>query len=324
MKVDGIWVVKEEKIEVRPVELAEPKYNEIQIETKACGVCAWDSYLYRGMSAPGPIPYVIGHEGVGIVRQVGGGVTRFKVGDTVFCSSGGNEMMVEVFNQREDCAAKIPDGVTDYAAWVIEPTVCVVNLLYKTGIEPGDEVAVVGAGYMGLLTLQGLMRGSCAGSVTVFEIRPDRLALAKQLNPTYALDPNSAEGQAHIEKIRAKGGADIVIDFAASDSGFELSKQLVRYNAGKLTLGSWHRHEMRFDGTDWHMSGVHVLNLSPMSNRHYTDMIPRTGALVERGVYTPGDLVSHTVHFRDVEAVNALFRKSIDKSDNYMKGVITF
>lgn len=325
MKVDGIWVVEEEKIEVRPVECPdEPKFNEIQIETKACGVCAWDSYLYRGMSAPGPIPYVIGHEAAGIVRKVGAGVTQFKPGDKVFCSSGGNEMMVQVFNQREDCAVKIPDEVTDFAAWVVEPTVCVVNLLYKTNIEPGDDVVLVGAGYMGLLTLQGLMRGSCAGTVTVFETRADRLEMAKKLNPTHAFDPNSEEGQAHIEKIRKAGGADIVIDFAASDSGYALALKLVRFNAGKLTLGSWHRHEMPFNGTDWHMSGLNVLNLSPMANRHYTDMNPRAGKLVERGVYTPGELVSHKAHYSDVEAVDALLRKSIDKSDGYMKGVITF
>jgi threonine dehydrogenase-like Zn-dependent dehydrogenase len=72
------------------------------------------------------------------------------------------------------------------------------------------------------------------------------------------------------------------------------------------------------------MSGLNVLNLSPMSNRHYTDMLPRTAALVNRGVYTPGELVSHMVRYTDVKAVNALLLKSIDKSDGYMKGVITF
>lgn len=324
MQTKAIWVVGDRKIEVRPVEVNAPKYDEVQVETKACGVCAWDSYLFRGMDAPSDFPYVIGHEAVGIVTAVGEGVKGFKPGDKVFCASGGNAMMCQLFNQHYSCLCKIPDDVTDYAAWVVEPTVCVVNLLHKTEIWPGDDVVVVGAGYMGLLTLQGLCRGSSAGTITVFEIREDRLAMAKKLNPTYAFDPNSEEGKAHIEKIKAKGGADVVIDFAASDSGFALAKELVRYNAGTLTLGTWHRHQMSFNGTDWHMSGVKVLNLSPMSNRHYSDMIPRTGALVERGVYTPGELVSHVAHFEDMEAVHALFNKSIDKSDNYMKGVITF
>ena len=324
MKSNAVWVVAEKKIEIRPVEIKAPKYDEVQIETKACGVCAWDSYLYRGLSAPGPIPYVIGHEAVGIVREVGEGVKGFKPGDKVLCSSGGNEMMQEYFNQHYSCIAKIPDDVTDYAAWVLEPTTCVVNLLKLTQLEPGDSVALVGAGYMGLLTLQGLTRGSCAGDITVFEIRGDRRALAEKLCPGHVYDPNSEEGKAKIEEIIKNGGVDVVIDFAASDSGFDLALKLRRYNAGKLVLGTWHRHEKTFDGTNWHMSGLNVLNLSPMSNRHYTDMIPRTAALVRRGVYTPGELVSHVAHYADVEAVNALFNKSIDKSDGYMKGVITF
>jgi Zn-dependent alcohol dehydrogenase len=56
MKVDALWVVEPYKVEVRPVEVDEPGFGEVQIETKAVGVCAWDSYLYRCMSAPGPAP----------------------------------------------------------------------------------------------------------------------------------------------------------------------------------------------------------------------------------------------------------------------------
>ncbi len=324
MKSNAVWVVAEKKIEIRPVECGSPKYDEVQIETKACGVCAWDSYLYRGMSAPGPIPYVIGHEAVGIVREVGEGVKGFKPGDKVFCSSGGNAMMQQFFNQHYSCIAKIPEDVTDYASWVLEPTTCVVNLLKLSQLEPGDSVALVGAGYMGLLTLQGLTRGSCAGDITVFEIRKGRIALAEKLCPGHVYDPDSEEGKSKIDQMIKNGGVDVVIDFAASDSGYDLALKLRRYNAGKLVLGTWHRHEKTFDGTNWHMSGLNVLNLSPMSNRHYTDMIPRTAALVRRGVYTPGELVSHVAHYEDVEAVNALFQKSIDKSDCYMKGVILF
>jgi L-iditol 2-dehydrogenase len=76
MKSDAIWVVEPFKIEVRPVDVAEPAYDEVQIETKACGVWAWDSYLYQCISAPGPAPYVIGHEAVGIVHKVGAGVSN--------------------------------------------------------------------------------------------------------------------------------------------------------------------------------------------------------------------------------------------------------
>jgi len=320
----GIWITGDGVAELRPVPLARMGPYDLLIETKACGVCAWDAKLYHGQSAPGSFPYVIGHEGVGIVRETGALVTKFKAGDKVFCSSGGNEMMVQYFMQNENCAAKIPDDTVDYGAMVLEPTVCVVNLLEKAGIRPGDHVALVGAGYMGLITLQGLVRGSWAGKISTFEIVPERLELARQLSPKNTYDPYSKEGEAYIKQLEAEGGVDVVIEFASTDSGFELANRLIRKTGGTLVLGSWHRDKVTFDGTLWHMSGVNVLNLSPMSNRHYTDLIPRTGVLAERGIYTPGDYLTHTARFDDIKEVNRVLDISGTKADGYIKGAILF
>ena len=324
LKNEGIWITADGVAEVRPVPLAEVGPFDVLIETKACGVCAWDAKLYHGVSAPGPMPYVIGHEGVGIIREVGSHVHHLKVSDKVFCSSGGNEMMTQYFVQNASCCAKIDPDTEDYGAAVLEPTVCVVNLLEKAGIRPGDHVALVGAGYMGLLTLQGLVRGSWAGKISTFEIRPERLELAKKLSPRNTCDPYSKEGAAYVEQLEKEGGVDVVIEFAGSDSGFELANRLIRKTGGNLVLGSWHRDKVTFDGTLWHMSGVNVLNLSPMSNRHYTDLIPRTAVLHERGVYTPGDYLTHTARFDDPEGLNRVLRISGTKEDGYIKGAILF
>lgn len=321
---EGIWITADAVAEVRPVPVGEVGPYDLLIQTKACGVCAWDAKLYHGISAPGQFPYVIGHEGVGIVLETGRLVKGFKPGDKVFCSSGGNQMMCQYFVQDASCCAKLPEDTEDYGAAVLEPTVCVVNLLEKAGIRPGDHVALVGAGYMGLLTLQGLVRGSWAGKISTFEIRPERLELAKKLSPQNTYDPYSAEGQAYIRQLRDGGGVDVVIDFAASESGFVLANELIRKTGGNLVIGTWHRDKVTFDGTLWHMSGVNVLNLSPMSNRHYTDLIPRTAALYERGVYTPGDYLTHTAHYSDIQAVNRVLKISGTKEDGYIKGAILF
>ncbi|MHC1785727.1 MAG: zinc-binding dehydrogenase [Christensenellales bacterium] len=324
MNNKGVWIVADGKAEVRDVPLGEVGPYDLLIETRACGVCAWDAKLFHGVSAPGAFPYVIGHEGVGIVRQVGSLVRGYAEGDKVFCASGGNQMMVQYFVQNAACCAKLPADTENYGAAVLEPTVCVVNLLEKAGIRPGDHVALVGAGYMGLLTLQGLVRGSWAGRISTFEVRPERLALARKLSPQNSYDPYSQEGARYVEQLKREGGVDVVIEFSASDSGFTLANELIRKTGGTLVIGSWHRDMVTFNGTSWHMSGVSVLNLSPMSNRNYMDLIPRTALLHERGVYQPGDYLTHTARFDDEEALNHVLRISGTKEDGYIKGAILF
>lgn len=319
MKADALWVVEPNHIEVRSHDVKKPKHDEITFKTKVGGVCCWDSNLYQGLSALQPLPYVIGHESAGVVTEVGEGVSNIKPGDNVFCASGSNEMMSEFVTVKADCVAKLPDSTTDWVSAVVEPTCCVVNVLYKTHIEPGDHVVLIGAGYMGTLALQGLTGGSQAGRITVFEVREDRIKMAKAYHED-VYDPYSEEGKQIINDITAAGGADVVIEFSADKSGFILANKLYKM-AGKLVIGSWHRDVMEFDGTDWHLSGLTVLNLSPMSNAHYTEIIPRTYELIKRGIYNPGKLVTHVGHFRSCQEV---FDRSVDKKDNYMKGVILF
>jgi threonine dehydrogenase-like Zn-dependent dehydrogenase len=320
MKADALWVVEPNKIEIRPLEVAEPNFDEVLYKSKACGLCCWDSYLYQGISAPGPIPYAIGHEGVGVIEKVGSDVKNLKPGDKIFCAGGSNEMMATYVTVKADRVVKLPDNTKDWVAAVTEPTTCVVNLLFQTHIEPGDHVVLIGAGYMGSLSLMGLTRGSQAGRITVFEIREDRRKMAETYHPDEVLDPESAKGKKVIDEIIAKGGADVVIEFSAAQSGFELANKLFKMG-GKLVIGSWHRKMMEFDGTRWHLGGVTVYNLSPMANPHFAEILPRTYELIKKGVYEPGKLVTHVASYKNCTDV---FLRSIDKKDNYMKGVILF
>ena len=186
MICDALWVVDYKKLEIRTLEIPEPKANEVQIETRACGVCCWDAYQYQGQSGPGPYPYVIGHEAVGIVRETGEMVTRFKAGDRVWCAGGSIMEMAQYFNIEEGAVSRIPEEVGDddyktFVSYVCEPAVTVQNVLnwaWRDG-KAGDHVALIGAGYMGQLTLMGLQVYPW-GRLTVFEPNPVRLEMAKK------------------------------------------------------------------------------------------------------------------------------------------------
>lgn len=323
MKARGVFVVDYMKMEIREYDVPNPGHGQVRVKTMACGLCCWDSWLYRGVNAPGPYPYLIGHEGAGIVDMVGEGVKNLKVGDKVFCAGGGDPMMGEYFNTSEASLVKLPDDITDWPSVVYEPTVCAVNVLNQAEIKAGDHVVLVGAGYMGQLTLMGLTRASQAGRITVFELREDRRKMAESYGPTAVYDPESEEGKAAIAAIKAEGGADIVIDFGASDSGFHLADSMTK-QAGKLVIGSFHRGDVTFNGTKWHLGGLRVLNTSPMFDAHYLELLLRAYALIKRGVYEPEKLVTHTAHIDDMDALETMFLRSIDKQDDYTKGVVLF
>ena len=70
-------------LEVVELELEGPRAFEVLVEIKASGICHTDAYTLDGLDSEGLFPSVLGHEGAGIVREVGPGVTSVKVGDHV-------------------------------------------------------------------------------------------------------------------------------------------------------------------------------------------------------------------------------------------------
>ena len=304
MLAKGVFVEDYMKLGIREVEVREPKAGEVMLKVMACGLCCWDSWLVRGVNAPGPYPYIIGHEPAGIVYKVGEGVTDFKVGDKVSCMSGSNADMCEYTIVSEKSLAKLPDDITNWEDVVYEPTACVTNLLNITDVHMGDTVVLVGAGYMGQLTLQALTRASQAGRVVVFELREDRRKAAAEYGAE-VYDPESEEGKKVIAEIQAAGGADVCIDFGASDSGFHLADSMTKM-AGKLIIGTFHRGDVTFNGTKWHLGGLYVYNLAPMSNPHFKEIVPRTYSLIKKGVFEPAKFVTHTAYYEDMDAMQEI------------------
>src|SRR6201997_5509439 len=68
---------------IETIELTGPKPGEVLVEIKATGVCHTDAYTLSGLDSEGKFPAILGHEGAGIVREIGAGVSSVKVGDHV-------------------------------------------------------------------------------------------------------------------------------------------------------------------------------------------------------------------------------------------------
>src|SRR5439155_3075927 len=70
-------------LEIVEVDLDGPKHGEVLVEIMATGICHTDAYTLDGFDSEGIFPSILGHEGAGVVREVGAGVTSVKEGDHV-------------------------------------------------------------------------------------------------------------------------------------------------------------------------------------------------------------------------------------------------
>lgn len=201
-----------------------PRGGQIRLKVEACGVCHGDDVAIQGHWPGVSYPRVPGHEVIGIVDQVGDGVTAWKVGQRVGVgwSGGGQDVTgitvdggyAEYAVAAAGAAIAIPDGVAPVeAAPLMCAGVTTFSALRASKARMGDVVAVQGIGGLGHLALQ---YARAAGFRTVAISRgPQKEALARELGAHAYID---AAKQDLGKELQAMGGAKVVLATAPSAS----------------------------------------------------------------------------------------------------------
>lgn len=325
MKTLSLWYVAKERVELREVEIPEPARDEVLVEIEACGVCTWDLFIFSGgFQNDKPYPFYFGHEGIGRVLRAGADVRRLREGDRVALRESleigklGSGHMARHAVLPASMLITLPPGVRPAQQWLVEPVACCVNALDRAQVRAGERVALVGAGFMGSILLQGLLR-TPASTVEVFDVKPEHLSLARSLG-------GSREPATHDPRVLGNPDPsldrsfDLVIETAAAESGFHLANRLVK-KGGRLVIFSWHHQAFPVDLGYWHVNGITVLNVSPAAHAHFDDCFLQSIALIEAGVIDVGRLVTHCAR---PEAAQAIFETGLSKRDGYLKGVIAW
>jgi alcohol dehydrogenase, propanol-preferring len=240
-------------LDIREVPVPQVGPGQVLIRVRASGVCHTDLHAAMGdwPVKPNP-PFIPGHEGVGEVAAVGGGVTHLKEGDRVgapwlhtacgHCEHcvGGWETLCESQQNtgysvdggyaefvRADAnyVGRLPDGL-DFgnAAPVLCAGVTVYKGLKETEARPGQWVAVSGIGGLGHMAVQ--YAKAMGLHVAAVDIHDDKLALAKELGADLTL--NAAEVDVADEMQRLVGGAHGVLVTAVSNAAFGQAVGMLR------------------------------------------------------------------------------------------------
>ncbi len=197
--------------------------NEVLINVKACSICGGDMHLYRGKHPLASLPAAIGHELAGEVIKKGSGVSKVNLGDRVvvepvitcghcfFCRRGqyhlcqniayqysaGQGGFTPYFITAEKWVHQLPDSLSYEEGALIEPLAVAVHAVRQAEVEIGHQVAIWGAGGIGLFLLQ-VVRAAGANSVFIIDIQDHRLKLAQELGALWAINPEKEDPVARI------------------------------------------------------------------------------------------------------------------------------
>ena len=310
MNANTIRYLDDGSIDLIEVVVGDPGENEVQVQGGACGICSWDivtAKLGKRMNPMAPP----GHEGVGYVTKVGRGVTNLKEGDRV---AGGG--FATLRNLAANRVYKIPESDLADEFWVVEPVSCAVTGLDHCRLRPGDRVALVGTGFMGLLILQGLLHAPL-GDLVAVDVIQDRLNLAQKLGAPEIYNAAQLDRAELVQSLK-KREFDVVVDTTGNQAGLDLATDIVK-RGGLINLFGWIKGETAtFDPTKWHGGGFTVVNSSPSSQLR--DPFPPAIRLMHQGIIDLRPLVTHVTPLGQYPS---LMDKILHGEKSYVKGVIT-
>jgi threonine dehydrogenase-like Zn-dependent dehydrogenase len=232
----AIWYVKQGVAELRPQPLAPPQADEVRVRTLYTGLSRGTERLilsghvapaeYARMRAPlqegeFPFPVKYGYCAVGTV-EIG---PPALMGKTVFCL----HPHQEAFNAPARMVSVVPDAIPAKRATLAANAETALNALWDAGAGPGDRIAIVGAGVVGLMvaSIASRLPGS---DVTVIDVDAGRRPIVEALGARFITVSDAAAARAR---------ADIVVHTSATPAGLDTAIALAGFEATIVEL-SWY------------------------------------------------------------------------------------
>ena len=329
--------------DLRIVAMEKPQIDQeknVLIRMTASGICGSDVGIYHGTNAAATYPRVIGHEIVGVVDEIGDGVTKVKVGDRVIvdqitscghcyacrknrpnvCGSlqvkgvhidGGYREYIAV--AEKDCYL-LPDDLSDEDAVMIEPTTIAVQCMSRAQIEPEDTVLLIGAGALGSSILR-ILRLHSPKKLIVADIDEAKLSEALKNGATDVINSRTTDVPKRCKELTDGYGVTLTID-AACVKGSLLTALEATGNAGRvITMG----FSVAPDEVNQFLITSKELDVrgSRLQNGKFQEVID----LVKEGKINLNGSVSHTFYFEDAQKA---FDFVDSKDPSIRKIVLTF
>lgn len=294
--------------------------DDVIIKVAFGGICGSDIGIYTGGNSLAKYPAIIGHEFVGTVVEIGQSVTHVKVGDYVVsdivnscghcyaCRTGHHN----VCKNLQVTGVHIQGGFAEYAktkadnvylvdtnkipqktACLIEPYAVGVEINSRASIKAEDKVVVFGSGPAGLAVMQvARARGA---DVLITDIFDERLALAKEMGATEAINVKNSDLHEAVAKFTNNDGAHVVVDAVCSPTSILDALDIVAPSGRFVVLGTG-ATPSEIPQVAFTKKGINVFG-TRLNNKRFPEVI----RLFENHLVTPEKMITHTFHFTDIE-----------------------
>lgn len=250
---------------VQDIPVPIPGPQQVLVKIQACGVCHTDIHAAKGdWPAKPTVPFVPGHEGIGLIEAVGSQVSKDRIGERVaiawlgsacgecdYCVSGWETLCEKQENSGYSIdgayaeyavadaryVTHVPDGIPSFDA---APLTCAGVTTYKAvkvgGVLPAQRVAIFGVGGLGHMAVQ--YAKIAGGFVTAVDIEDEKLELAAELGADHIVNSATTDP---VDAIQTLGGADVAIVLAVIPEVFDQAFRSLR-RGGRLVCVSMPAH----------------------------------------------------------------------------------
>lgn len=288
-------------------------------------ICGTDLHILKGDVPEVNDGTTLGHEGVGIIEEVGSGVANFKVGDCVLiscisscgkctsckngmyshCENGGGWILGHFVDGTQAEYVRIPFADTslyNVPRGVDEEALTMLSDIFPTGFEcgvingkikPGDVVAIIGSGPIGLATL---LTAQFYSPAEIIMIDPDanRLAVARKFGATQLIQNVNGDAVKKVMGLTAGKGVDVAIEAVGIPKTFEMCEDIIKPGGHIANVG------VHGKSAELHLEKLWASNITITTRLVDTVTTPMLLKMVEAGKLQPGKMITHRFKLSDI------------------------
>ena len=300
-------------------------------------ICGTDLHIIKGDTPEVKSHTTLGHEGIGIIEEIGDNVNNFKVGDKVIiscisscgkcyyckkgiyahCENGGGWILGHLVNGTQAEYVKVPfadNSLYHAPSNLKEDALVMLSDILPTGYEigvlkgkvkPGCTVAIVGAGPVGLAALLTAQFYS-PSKIIMIDLDDNRLETAKELGATHLI--NSKETETAIKKVKSLNprGVDVAIEAVGIPQTFDLCQNLIGVDGTIANVGV-HGLPVQLD-----IDKLWIKNINVTTGLVSGNTTEELLEALKSKIIQPEQLVTHYSKLSEIESAYDLFRNATD------------